>query len=231
MGLITLRGTEASEFVRTCIPRKDEIKVADVLGDYKVQVMPQYMGMLGSMCDYGVRSYYPTRDYAYLELGMIMEGVDDWVDFLVSQFHLSAEQAYYLCSYRDLKEPVSLNSSVERDYDNLVHRAVELFSCFNLNNPCFGKYYTVTGCVKSFECDCVDNRMVLDMKVSLNVKRLKEYWTQVLLYSILADMSDGIARTTIGLVLPVQGKIMWFTYPKDQYVSMIKEFKRLYVQD
>lgn len=231
MGLMALRDTEALEFARTCIPRKEEIKITDVLGDYKVRVMPQYMSMLGSMCDYGVRSYYPNRDYAYLELGMIMQGVDDWVEFLTTQFHLSAEQAYYLCSYRELRGPVNLNSSVERDYDNLVHRAVELFSCFNLINPCFGRYYTVTGAVKSFECDCVDDRLILDMKVCLNVKRLKEYWTQVLLYTMLAYMVDKRVRTTIGLILPVQGRIMWFTYPKDQYMSMVKEFKRLYVQD
>lgn len=228
MGLSALRGTETYEFVRTCIPCKDEINTVDVLGDYKVSVVRQNMDLLGTMCDYGVRSYYPLRDYAYLELGMIISGVDEILDALLMQDCLSAEEAYYLCSYKELREPVQLSSTVERDYDNLVHRTIELFNCFRLINPCFGKYYRVDGCVHAFECDCIDSRLILDMKLVTGENRIKEYWTQVLLYSLLAKKADGVGRRTIGLVLPVQGKIMWFTYKSDQYASMYAEFSRLY---
>lgn len=228
MSIRKLKGTQVYDFIATNIPMQSEINKIVVQNPYKLSTVKNSMSLLGSMCDYGVRSYFPMRDYAFVELSMVLSGIDQVLDALLSQFCLKANDAYALVKADGLFRRSKLSDAIVNDYDNLVLRSVDLFNCFNLVSPTFGAFYRIGGVVRCFECDCVDERMVLDMKITASDNHIKDYWVQLLTYSMLLTYKEKHPRFVIGLVRPVQGYVEYFKYKHDQYYSIFHRFKELY---
>ena len=230
MGLRNLYGTELYDWVSTNIPAEFELTWHDYLPEYELHIKPKHMHMLGTMCDYGIKARHIHRDFAYHEIGMAMSKEDEVVRNLISKNYLSPKDSYILYKYRPgyTETGVYLNRDLFTDYVWLVERGIQLYSFLKQDESYFGKYYCDDRAVQSFECDCVGRDVIFDTKISATDSHSKQYWTQALLYTLLANEIENIKRPRLGLVYPVQGTVVEFTYPDNQYSILSRLFKQKY---
>lgn len=221
MGLEILKGTELYSYVRTCIPMESEIITYQVFDNYELHIKPRYMNLFGTMCDYGVRAREPRRCFAYIELGMLMGSVKEDLSYLTEKRYLSAEQAYHLATK---KKASRLGDDFICDYAEITERSIAMYRMLRLEKPVFGAYYNAVNPVNSFECDCASDSCIVDMKVSRTCRHNRDYWTQVLLYSLLVRMRDKRCRRRLCLLYPVQGVLKEFTYEDGDYSALYKVF-------
>lgn len=230
MGLSALRGSAVYDYVSTWIPRETDVIQRQLYANYDVTVLPQYMSTLGTMCDYGVRARFPKHDFGYIEISMAMNGDIPEIVKLLKKGYLSAEDAYVLSTYKDTQHfsAPKLSDAMWDDYVVLTERAVGMYRSLRLLYGYYGAYYNSDKVVHSFECDCVDDRTVIDMKVSRTSVHSREHWTQVLLYSLLTCRRDMRQRSHIGLIYPVQGVIKEFIIHPQEYVALLEVFNQMY---
>ena len=230
MGLSNLYGTDLYNWVSTNIPAKFEIIWHDYLPEYELHIKPKHMHMLGAMCDYGIKARHLHRDFAYHEIGMAMSHEDVRIRNLINKNYLSPRDSQILYKYRPGREVARqyMNRDLFTDYVWLVERGIQLYSLLKQEDSYFGKYYCDDGAVQNFECDCVGRDAIFDTKVSATDGYTEQYWTQVLLYSLLAYQVEGTRRPRIGLVYPTQGTVAEFTYPANQYAILSRLFKQKY---
>lgn len=227
MGISVLYNTEVYQFVSTCIPRESEIETVRIFDEYELEVVPRYMDTLGTMCDYGVRVRFPMHEFGYIEIGMILGRYKKSLRPLVDSDFLIASEAYQLAT--DSKRKPS--QAMYNDYAVLTDRAYYMYQALHLHNPYFGRYFLADGMTHAFECDCASDRTIVDMKVSRTAEHNRKYWTQVLLYSLLARRRDHKQRIRICLLYPAQGLIKWFTYSSAVYAAMYHEFDKQYEKE
>lgn len=230
MGLSALRGSAVYDYVSTWIPREADISQRQLYETYGVTVLPQYMNTLGTMCDYGVRARFPRHDFGYIELGMARNGDIPEIVKLLSKSYLDAEEAYVLTTYKETGHysAPKLSDAMWSDYAILTERAVGMYRSLRLLYAYYGAYYNSDQRVHSFECDCAGDKTIIDMKISRTSGHNREYWVQVLLYSLLSYRRDGKQRTHLGLIYPVQGIIKEFIVHPQEYVALLDVFNRLY---
>lgn len=224
MGISVLYNTEVYQFVSTCIPRESEITTIRVFDEYEPEVVPRYMDTLGTMCDYGVRVRFPVHEFGYIEIGMILGTYKKTLRPLVDSDFLTASEAYRLATNSNRKP----SQAMYNDYIVLTDRAYFMYNALRLRNPYFGRYYLADGTTHAFECDCASDCSIVDMKISRTAEHNRKYWTQVLLYSLLARRRDSKQRTRICLLYPVQGLVKLFTYSSAVYAAMYYEFDSQY---
>lgn len=224
MGISVLYNTEVYQFVSTCIPRESEISTIRVFEDYNLEVVPRYMDTLGTMCDYGVRARFPIHEFGYIEIGMILGRYKKTLRPLVDSDFLTAGEAYMLAT-NSTRKP---SQAMYNDYVALTDRAYFMYNALSLRNPYFGRYYLADGLTHAFECDCASDGTIVDMKITRSDEHNRKYWTQVLLYSLLARRRDRKQRTRICLLYPAQGLIKWFNYSLAVYTAMYHEFDSQY---
>lgn len=231
MGLDRLYGTDLYQWVGTCIPTEEDILVLKCFDECPVRAKPRYMNILGTMVDYGIRIRKPQRDFAYIILGMAMYGDNEQILDLLYDTYLSPNEAQALAKWKPGKQfsVQQVNKDLFLDYVNLTERGSALYNILNLGDAWFGRYYSDDGIVQSFEPDCISADSVFDTKVTRNATHTRDYWTQVLLYSLLSHRQENISRRRIGLVYPVQGEIRQYIYPTQYYASLCKVFDRRYM--
>lgn len=227
MGLSALKGTTTGEYLYTCIPREIDIQTAKIYEEYTLITKPRYMSTLGTMCDYGVRSRFPNRDFGYIEMGLIQGAIDTEASTIITEEYLTADMAHFLATNGKAK----ISQAMYTDYVNITDRAGSMYSLMGMVKPYFGKFYKADGILHSFECDCASDSTIVDMKVSRTSKHNRSYWMQVLAYSLLAHRRDKQARTRISLLYPVQGEIKYFNYTSPQYSAMSRAFNEIYEEE
>lgn len=221
MGLRELHDTDVYKYILTCIPIERDIEVNQVFDNYELSIKPQHMSMFGTMCDYGVRARQINRCFGYVEIGIAKNYIRDDLSRLLEDSYLSAEDAYELVT---LHKALKLGNDLISDYNVVTDRAVTMYYMLRLRRALYGAFYTAPEPVNYFECDCASNTIICDMKVSRRITHNRSYWAQVLLYSLMAKMIDGVSRRTIILLYPVQGVIKSYTYSDGEYSAMYKEF-------
>lgn len=233
MGLSALKGTEVYQYVSTWIPRKADVIETQLYEECKIQVHPRYMNTLGTMCDYGVRVRNHNHEFGYIQMGMAMRGDIPEINKLITKDYLTAEEAYILSTYRETGKfkADKLSEEMWNAYAVITERAIGLYRYLRLVDPFYGRYYRADGCVHSIECDCASDKSIIDMKVSRTCAHNKEYWTQVVLYSLLAYRRDKRSRNRVGLVYPVQGVVKQFIFDPQEYVALRNAFNTKYGKD
>lgn len=227
MGVSSIKSTDMYEFIATCIPMRSEVITERIFDEYKILTSSRHRKLLGTMIDYGVRSRYPNRCYCYVEIGLASGRVSSDLSYLVEKNNLTCEEAYTLTTSR---AAILLSTDIYSDYSTLVSRVCIMLDTLKLSSAHFGKFYDFGGDVGWIECDSVGNNEVIDIKVTSNQKYNKEYWTQLLLYSLIAQSRDKIRRTTLVLLYPAQGVILKFKYESQDYAAMCKEFNKRYLK-
>lgn len=227
MGVSSIKSTDMYEFITTCIPMRSEVITERIFDEYQILTSSRNRKLLGTMVDYGVRSRYSNRCYCYVEIGLASGRVSSDISYLVEKNNLTCSEAYTLIVS---KEPTHLSTDIHSDYSTLVSRVCIMLDTLKLSNAHFGQFYDFGGDVGWIECDSVGDNEVIDIKVTSNKKYNKEYWTQLLLYSLIAQSRDKIRRTTLVLLYPAQGVIMKFKYESQDYAAMCKEFNKRYLR-
>lgn len=223
IGLDSIKKTELYSYILTCVPTEDMILTFKMFDGYPVRINPQYMSVLGTMCDYGARSHSCNRCYGYVEIGIACGYISTSLSQLLYEDFLSAEEAYWLAT---LTKPKNLGDDFIGDYAILTERAVSMYRALNLSNPLYGAYYNAPAPINSIECDCASDDSIVDIKVSRTCEHNKDYWAQVLLYSFLSKVRDGKSRKRICLIYPVQGVIKLYEYGDQAYSALYKIFER-----
>ena len=227
MGVSSIRSTEMYEFVATCIPLRSEVKTERIFDEYSVLTNPRSRKILGTMVDYGVRSRYPNRCYCYVEIGLASGRVPSDLSYLVEKSNLTYSEAYKLVTS---KEPKILSTDIASDYSMLVSRVCIMLDILRLSSIHFGRFYGAEDATGWIECDAITDSEVIDIKVTSSKKFNREHWTQLLLYSLIAQSRDKIKRTTLVLLYPVQGIIESFMYERQDYSAMCKVFNERYLR-
>lgn len=231
MGLSAIRGTKLYEFASLCAPREAEITERHVFSEYTLQVAPQYLNILGTMCDYGVRARNSHRDFGYVQFGLIKgryKDLTDKVERLVREDFLSVDEAYLLATG---KNPAHLSQAFYDDYIMVTERAIALYRMLHLKSPHYGRYYVARKPIDAIECDCVSDTAVVDMKIARTFAYRADYWTQVMLYSFLSRARDSMLRTELSLLYPAQGIVLTFNYPVDSYNALYRRFIKIYEEE
>ena len=222
MGIKKLRETDWYNHISTCIPSASEVQRDVLFDEYQMLVKPRYRNILGTMVDYGVRSRHINRCYSFVEIGLAKGITRDYLSQMVDRAYLDYKDAYSLATFRN---PERLSSDIACDYAVLVERCESLVKALRLTQPHFGEFYDLGKEYGWIECDCASLDTIVDMKVTSYLTYNREYWTQILLYSLLAKLKDGYDRRRLVLLYPVQGVAESFVYERQDYAALFKSFR------
>ena len=227
MGMKNIQDTRLNNFLLSCIPMPEEILTREIFEPHKLVVLPRYMRILGTMCDYGVRARNQYRDF-----GFVRKGLDEGkykedtclVEMLIEASSLSATEAYLMVTR---KYPTHLADAFYSDYNLLTERAISMYRIMGAINGIYGASFRLEEPIGKVECDCMYRNGIADMKISRTISYNKEYWVQLMLYSFVAKSKDGQDRRNLCLLYPVQGVLKYFSYPEAQYRILFDVFEEV----
>lgn len=218
-GIKSLKGTRAWNLVEKEAPDVGELTKHAYMIPYKLNTVSTSMAMLGTMCDYGVRSRFPNSYYHY-----ITKSKTDAYNYLLWNGPITAVEAYYLSNiyleryyWHD-----ELSDDIIRDYTHIVERAYAMYATYGPGIAKYGAYFEYGDL--AFECDILNNFMVGDLKVTSKGYN-NEHMYQIMSYSFLCNIIDGRLRNSLHLYYPVQGEVYFYTFNIEKYTSLVAEFE------
>lgn len=219
-GIKSLRGTRAWDLIERKAPNIEELTRHAYLSPYILKTVSTSMSMLGTMCDYGIRSRFPNAYYHY-----ITKSKTSAYDYLLWNGPINATEAYYLSNIyleRNYWHD-ELSPEIEQDYNNIVERTYAMYATYGPGIAKYGVYFELEEV--AFECDILNNYMVGDLKVT-SIGFNEEHMHQIMVYSMLCRLLDDKSRNALHLYYPVQGEVYFYTMTPEAYEDLFIEFRR-----